>query len=159
MKHILIFFSLFGLFSCLNNQEKNQEVIVNTWVTQKIIKKELKDNSNLSQQIDWINNKIQSWKIQEAQDELLDMYNKDKKNLSLLNMLWNLYNKKWESKEAIKYLEEANKISEWKDGFILFNLWVSYSNIDKAKAKIYLQKAKEILPDDKNLDNFLKIIQ
>jgi tetratricopeptide (TPR) repeat protein len=72
-------------------------------------------------------------------------------------MLWNIYNKKWELKEAIKYLEEANKISEWKDGFILFNLWVSYSNIDKAKAKIYLQKAKEILPDDKNLDNFLKI--
>lgn len=167
MKYILLIIQFFILFSCYKDTDNN---ISNTWanivseinVTNTWIK--IANETNITNtwtklidnDIDKINKDILSWKIDKAEKEALLLYKDNDKNFLLLNMLWNIYHNKWNSKESIKYLEEANKLSNWKDGYVLFNLWVSYSNIDKQKAKKYLEEAKKILPDDKNIDNFLK---
>lgn len=112
-------------------------------------------SSNLNQKINDINQMIMSWDLLKAEEEALLLYSDNKELIILLNLLWNIYNWKLEPLKAVEYLEKANELSKWSDWHILFNLWVSYSNIDKNKASEYLQAAKKILPDDSNLDNFI----
>lgn len=109
-----------------------------------------------SKKIDSINNQIEDWKTDEALKTTLDLYESDKENVAVLNTLWNIYLNKRDPENAIKYLKEANKISDWKDWHVLFNLWVAYTSINQETAIKYLEEAKKILPDDKNLAKMLE---
>ena len=65
--------------------------------------------------------------------------------------------KKWNFEKAIEYYDLWNKITDWKDFNILFNLWVVYRNSwQEEKSGEILKKAKKIEPNNPNLIRFLK---
>lgn len=92
---------------------------------------------------------------QEVKEKALELYHINKENIELLSLIWNIYNNEWNFKEWANFFHKANELALWKNGHILFNLWVSYQSIDRDKALEYLKKAKEILWDDENLNNFI----
>lgn len=111
---------------------------------------------------------LHSNKINESEDKFKEIYNSfnsikrtfwDKnysKFVSCLLWLWEINMKKWQIDKALPFYIEWNKLTEWKDFNILFNLAVVYKNLnEKVKCKECIDKAKLINPTDSNLIKFI----
>lgn len=164
MKYLIIFSSFFLFFSCVNTNKISTDLNYNSWSTTINPNKSINNTNswsivvsenNIDDDIEKLNNLIKDWKFDDAEKKALALYQDNKESIPLLNILWNIYNWKLEPLKAIDYLEKANKLTNGKDWYILFNIGVSYSTLDKEKAKKYLNDAKVILPNDENLTNFI----
>lgn len=111
---------------------------------------------------------LHSDKINEAEEKFKEIYSKFKewkiknwdedfnKVISCILGLGEVNMKRWEMKEALKFYLEWNKLTNWEDFNILFNLWVVYQNLgEEIESNEYLEKAKIINPNDSNLIRFL----
>ena len=87
-------------------------------------------------------------------------YNNDKDlKINLINCilwLWEINMKKWKFDTSLEFYELWNKITDWNDFNILFNLWVVYRNLwQEEKSSEMLNIAQELEPENINLINFI----
>lgn len=85
------------------------------------------------------------------------LYNVDLlNNFDVLNLLANYFLNLGKNNIAEKIFLEANLLSGWKNGSILFNLWVLYYNIwDFKKSKQYLNDSLIFFTDKEKVKKFL----
>lgn len=103
---------------------------------------------------------IDDKKYIDADKILQEEYKKDNKNSEVLRLLWRLNSVQKKYSEALKYLIEANKVTNYKNKQLLYDLWVAYSanwNIQDAEKTI--KEALKIDPEYKFAKDYLSLLQ
>lgn len=153
-KYIIIILALFFLTSCWAENNTGVLGTKNNTGTGNVKQNKLlfswKEAENL----------IISWEYKKAWDILNEEYKKNNKNTEALRLLNKLKIAEKKYEEAFSYILEANKISNWKDKQLLYDLWIWYSLLWKIdESEKYIKEALKIDPNYRFALEYLKVIE